>query len=226
MRHFLYATLLVLAARPAWAADEPKPNALTGKEIADGWVLLFDGETTFGLKVEGEVKVADGALVLGGEKASSVQAACAFGDFELKLDYRFEEGKQRGQLRLDRASNGTVHDLPVLTAGLPVWHHGIIRVEGRNESADFKGGLDGKAKFGKKFAAPLGRTTVALQVPAEDKLSVRNLKLRPLGTASLFNGKDLIGWKKPSDGKAKFVVTRDGWLNVLSGPGDLQTEGQ
>lgn len=32
----------------------PSPaNTLTPKEIADGWILLFDGKTTFGWKIEG-----------------------------------------------------------------------------------------------------------------------------------------------------------------------------
>ena len=39
----LLASLLATAT-----AAEPKPNALTEKEIADGWILLFDGESTFG----------------------------------------------------------------------------------------------------------------------------------------------------------------------------------
>src|SRR5438874_756540 len=65
----LLAALFVAAM--GHAAEPAKPNALTPKEIADGWVMLFDGETTFGWKTEGTVKVEDGKLVLGGEKAAS-----------------------------------------------------------------------------------------------------------------------------------------------------------
>ena len=48
---------------------------------------------------------------------------------------------------------------------------------------------------------------------------------------SLFNAKDLTGWKefkstKEKKVKSKFTVTKEGWLNVKNGPGDLQTEGQ
>ena len=45
---FLAALLLFAAALPAAAQDKAKPNTLTPKEIADGWILLFDGETTYG----------------------------------------------------------------------------------------------------------------------------------------------------------------------------------
>jgi len=47
----------------------------------------------------------------------------------------------------------------------------------------------------------------------------------------LFNGKDLSGWKvfpgaKDRKVASKFTVTKEGWLNVKDGPGDLQTDGQ
>jgi hypothetical protein len=56
----------------------------------------------------------------------------------------------------------------------------------------------------------------------------RNVKLRPAGMAPLFNGKDLTGWKvfEGKGRKSKFTVTREGWLNVKDGPGDLQSTGQ
>jgi hypothetical protein len=43
---------------------------------------------------------------------------------------------------------------------------------------------------------------------------------------SLFNGKDLTGWKEFPGRKSKFSVTKEGWLHISNGPGDLQTEGQ
>ena len=53
MRHF---ALVCLLAVPVFADEKAKPNTLTPKEIEDGWILLFDGETTFGWKVDGEAK--------------------------------------------------------------------------------------------------------------------------------------------------------------------------
>ncbi|HZZ72146.1 MAG TPA: family 16 glycoside hydrolase [Pirellulales bacterium] len=57
------------AANPA--AEKMPHNALTKAEIADGWILLFDGETLFGWEpgAKGEWKVADGAIhSAGGEQ--------------------------------------------------------------------------------------------------------------------------------------------------------------
>ena len=51
MSRLLAACAVLAFAFPASADDkQPKPNTLTAKEIADGWILLFDGETTFGWK--------------------------------------------------------------------------------------------------------------------------------------------------------------------------------
>ena len=48
----------------------------------------------------------------------------------------------------------------------------------------------------------------------------------PLHTESLFNGKDLTGWKEFPGKKSKFSVTKEGTIHLEDGPGDLQTEGQ
>jgi hypothetical protein len=63
-------------------------------------------------------------------------------------------------------------------------------------------------------------------VDPDGQLLLRNLKLRPHGLTSIYNGKDLTGWKEHPGRKSKFSVTKEGWLNVKDGPGDLQTEGQ
>src|SRR2546423_14647417 len=64
--------VLVLLAVPAFADEKAKPNTLTPKELADGWILLFDGETTFGWTAEGDAEVAGGVLTLGGSKATTL----------------------------------------------------------------------------------------------------------------------------------------------------------
>jgi Domain of Unknown Function (DUF1080) len=70
---------LLLAIMPGWAADPAKPNTLTPKEVADGWLLLFDGETTFGWKIDGTAQVKDGTIVVGGDKETTVATTTAFG---------------------------------------------------------------------------------------------------------------------------------------------------
>ncbi|MBI1895900.1 MAG: DUF1080 domain-containing protein, partial [Acidobacteria bacterium] len=49
----------------ACACLSAQVNSLTPKEISDGWILLFDGESLFGWTPEGkaEWQIAGGALV-------------------------------------------------------------------------------------------------------------------------------------------------------------------
>src|SRR5947209_12088919 len=65
-------------ASPATAAEKPKPPMICPEDIAKGWILLFDGETTYGWKTEGSVSVKDGVLKVGGEKAGAVETTTAF----------------------------------------------------------------------------------------------------------------------------------------------------
>lgn len=86
MRPLLYAGLLALLAGRACAAEEAKPNTLTPKEVADGWLLLFDGETTFGWKVDGPAKVENGVFVLA--EGGQAEPTTLFGDCEMAWEWR------------------------------------------------------------------------------------------------------------------------------------------
>src|SRR5262245_49946231 len=86
MRSPSAVVILLLLALPLPAADAPKPNTLTAKEIEDGWLLLFDGETTFGWSSEGAVMVENGSLVLDG--MARAVTTTAFGPCELLFESR------------------------------------------------------------------------------------------------------------------------------------------
>lgn len=58
MRRAILAVLLF--ANPGFAQA---PHKLTPAEARDGWILLFDGETTLGWDVEGDVKILNGRIV-------------------------------------------------------------------------------------------------------------------------------------------------------------------
>ncbi|VTS04286.1 3-keto-disaccharide hydrolase [Tuwongella immobilis] len=60
----------------------------------------------------------------------------------------------------------------------------------------------------------------------DSQLSIHSLTYTPIAGQSLFDGKSLAGWTVFPDRKSKFTVTPEGWLNVIDGPGDLQTVGQ
>jgi hypothetical protein len=93
-----------MAAVTAVAAintDDPAPNALTDREKADGWKLLFDGRTTQGWrgvkkdKAPDGWQAVDGALVRtagGGDIVTNEQ----FQNFELVFDWKVAEGANSG----------------------------------------------------------------------------------------------------------------------------------
>lgn len=201
------AVFLLLLPLPLLRADDrpaAMANHLTTTEIQQGWILLFDGKTTFGWKVDGEATVTDGWLVLGGKRETVAETTTALPAGELRAEIaatpqppRFEgwvgaalrprDGKRQQSIDLRRQP---VH----------------LRVPESEASA----------------------LPVRFVVPAGSTLSLRSVAWKPAGATPLFNGKDLTGWKQfqanPKQARSRFSVTREGWLNVKDGPGDLQTE--
>ena len=221
MRTTLAFLFALLASGPAFADDKPKPNTLTPKEIADGWLMLFDGETTFGWKIDGDAEVKDGALVLGKGKKTAATPTTQFVAYDLRME---TEGV--GKFQFKDASSESAFGL----LGQPTIVDLKVRVEagGSDTSTTLSVGPDKVARI----TAEVSTSTPAamtIQAPAGGSLVIKSIKVKPHGTKPLFNGKDLTGWKVFNDPKrmnTKFEVTTDGELSAKNGPGDLQTEGQ
>lgn len=80
-------------------------NELTEKENREGWVLLFDGQTTNGWRNFKEDQVNDGWQVYdgnliaqgkGGDLGGDIITVDRFGDFELSLEWAISEGGNSG----------------------------------------------------------------------------------------------------------------------------------
>ena len=110
MRSLLGTVVFLSMAVCVHSADTEKSNTLTPKEIEEGWILLFDGKTTFGWKTEGEAKVEGEALHLGG--AAQATPTTQFGDCELRLEYS-------GSARLVFEGRGNNSTLDLVS---PAWH--------------------------------------------------------------------------------------------------------
>lgn len=222
MSRLLLALGLVLAVRTAFADDKPMPAALTPKEIAEGWILLFDGETTYGWKIEGESSVKDGALVLGGSKKTVTTPTTQFfaGDFKMESDgvAAIHLKEKNGESEIGFTNQPTVLDLKVR-----------ISRDGSDTSSQIQVGPD-KIVRKQAEAETDGPAALSIVVPAGAPFTIKSLKFRPYGAKSLFNGKNLDGWKvtqsDPKRNATKFEVTKDGELSARNGPGDLQTEKQ
>lgn len=106
----LTATLLLALALPALACaqDEAPPNTLTSQEKANGWTLLFDGETTDGWRgynreafPERGWTVDDGTLLIRGSDdgtplGGDIVTTETYDDFVLKLEWKISEGGNSG----------------------------------------------------------------------------------------------------------------------------------
>jgi hypothetical protein len=240
MRRSIGSVMMLLLSMPAWAADpEPaKTPPLTPKEIADGWILLWDRETTFGWNIEGNASVTLDMLLLGGEKATTMKTTTEFGDFILKFRYAGEAASESKLVLFGREY--ALRSVQDLGAKKGDWIHAEYTVERvgttrRSVSRTYSvisilGLRTIRTGRGDESDYPVDegaiRTSIDFRVPAGSRLGLRDIKLKPLGTKSIFNGKDLAGWKEFPGRKSKFRVNDRGELNVKDGPGDLQTEGQ
>jgi hypothetical protein len=231
--------LLLLSTLAAYSADEKlaKPNALTPKEIADGWILLFDGESTFGCSVEGEAKVENGMLVVGGEKQATIPIG--FGFFESSWQYRWEgnDAPEVGvRLFGKQGTSRFTNSMKLAPITGEQWN--TARFQINPSLGPGGGGRSGRKEIAGPFVDTLtvtippprgrGRFEVQIHVPEKSRLLLRNLKVKPLGLSPIFNGKDLTGWKEihTDRTKSKFGVNDKGELIIKNGPGDIQSEGQ
>jgi hypothetical protein len=224
MKSLIWSLGVLLATSPISGAEKSKANTLTAKEIADGWVLLFDGKTSFGWKTTGNVKVKAGTLVLGNGMASRAATTTFFSDFELKFEFH-QKGvfNTRASGELGLFGGETLR----LSAFLDDWIQATVRFSGGQFSAQYsyKGSTEYTQKAKRKEGLPFPLTFI---IPAKVNIAFRNIKLKPLGLKPIFNGKDLTAWKpfKGKRYKSRFAISKKGELTIKNGPGDLQTTGQ
>jgi len=238
------------AAKAASAVVKDAPHPLTAAELADGWISLFDGQTLFGWKAHSKADwaVKDGAIkVTGGEKGllcTSVQ----FDNYVLKADFRAAKDTNSGLflrtapvLGMDDVKT-KCYELNIAPPDNPFPSGSFVsRLKGKEvperagEWQSFQATLDG-SKCSVKLngetvleytdPAPAHRGYIGLQLNT-GTCEFKNIKLKPLGLESLFNGKDLTGWKNHPESKSTFTVTPQGEIHVTStGRGALESSKQ
>lgn len=214
MRRVFSLVAVLHLAIPASLAEEAKPNTLTPKEIADGWLLLFDGETTFGWKIDGDVKIEQGVMELGGTQDTTATLTIPFGYANLGFE-AFTDDAKDAQLTFNAYKGPFIHVAPPREKG---WHQFGAQVT----TDDISVWARGSKGFG-VIDITQPRTHIAFHVPAGQKLLLRRIVCRARDFTPIFNGKDLTGWKEFPGQKSKFTV-EDGELHIKNGKGDLQTE--
>ncbi|HOW68218.1 MAG TPA: DUF1080 domain-containing protein [Candidatus Paceibacterota bacterium] len=237
---------LALVSPPAIAAEKPS-NILPPQEVADGWIQLFDGETLFGWAPRGDARweVREGAIhYVPGSGGGFLCTTTEFADFKLHTEFWIDDqansgiflrGPAQGELALgnvyevnlfdahEKWPTGSINEVAKARAAQKTagrWNDLDITAEGDHLRVTLNGETTVDARDSK-----LSRGILALQnYQGKGHVRFRNLKLKPLGLTSIFNGKDLTGWKEIPGRKSVYSVTPEGWLNVKNGNGDLQSE--
>ena len=227
----LFIAFTLLAALPRLApAQEAIPERLSKMEYQDGWLRLFDGATTFGWQSggAGDWKVENGALTSPDSGESMISSASQFADFEMNIAVESDNGIH---YFFSDAANDEDNKPKLTNIDAAMWgpndpkiipHLITIRAIGTQMVIS----RDGKSP--RKFKRKNLRSAIVFRVDHPRGVSgttrIRSVKLRPLNLPSIFNGKDLMGWKPLPGHKSVFSVTRDGWLNIKNGNGDIETQ--
>ena len=223
------------------------PNTLSPQEVRQGWILLWDGETTFGWEALGEAEWQTGNGVLSAASGNSGWLATngQFADYLLKLEYRTAADGNSGVF-LRSLKEGEPHETgyelqicdshPSYTTGSLVnhlkakpvatdpdrWQSYEISVQGDHFVVRLNGEQILDARTEAHRTGHLG-----LQYNQGKSIEFRNIKLKPLGLEPIFDGESLQGWRKvdrPDKPMPHQWSVREGRIHVEKGAGQLETE--
>ncbi|MCA9202342.1 MAG: DUF1080 domain-containing protein, partial [Planctomycetales bacterium] len=234
------ATVEPVASRP------PLPKPLSAELLAAGWVALFDGETLFGWEKGSDAnwRVESGVIAVDGGERGLLCTTAEFANYELHVEFRSAKGTNSGVfLRTPLVTSPDdittkCYELNIADSDNPFPTGSLVKrakAEGNFDSDDWQtfdvtvdGGqvnvkLDGAEILTYTDPNPVGRGRIGLQLN-EGLVEFRNVRLRPLGATSIFNGQDLSGWKTYPEMASRFTVNEQGELHVADGRGHLETE--
>ena len=218
------------------------PRLLSADELQEGWISLFDGSTLFGWQraTDANWRVENGAIVVDQGELGLLCTKTQFANYVLRLDFRSAPGTNSGIFLhtppqpKDPASD--CYELNIADSDNPFPTGSLVKrrkAPGSFDSQDWQSYeitvnqdrvrimLDGQQVLDYTDPHPLGRGHIGLQLN-QGRVEFRNIKLRPLGLVSIFNGQDLTGWKAYPEGSVS-TVTEAGHLSVRGGPGMLET---
>lgn len=200
-----------------------------GQETAEGgWINLFDGETPFGWTAFGDAhwKAVDGVLVCEEGSGGWIATTSQFADFELEARVRVKAGASSGlALRAALEGHPTENGTVVVWLSEPEnssspWREVHVIARGNEVRAT----IDGAAVEGLSAKRGRGHIGLLYHHNNQGKIEVSQIRLRPLGLTSLFNGADLTGWNIIPGHKSEFSVV-EGALNIQNGNGQIETAG-
>ena len=202
----------------------------------DGWINLFDGETLFGWTQFGDAEweVEDGMLEASKGTGGWLASTCQFADFELSAKVSIKPGCStglvlRGGLEGHADENGStviyIADPEPKDTKRVKWedvpcHEIAVKAVGGSIEAT----IDGKAVAGLTTGRTRGHIGIQYHHNNRAKVTIAELKLRPLNVKPIFNGETLDGWNTIPGRPSVFKVV-DGAINITDGPGQIETAG-
>ena len=224
-------------------------NELTDEEVANGWILLFDGETLFGWEpaTPANWRVADGTIQVSAGEKGLLHTTSRFSDYLLSLEFRTTPATNSGiflrtlpvptdvlrhcyELNIAPADNAfptgsfvgrqKVENYP-LTDGETEWH----RYDVLAQKDHFEVRIDGKLVLEYDDPEPIAIGHIGLQLN-EGAVAFRDIKLRPLGGQMLLEDRRLDRWDDSLQRESSFSLDEHGVLSVQGGPGQLATRQQ
>ena len=226
---------------------------LSEVEIADGWLALFDGETTFGWSAASKANwtVRDGEVHVSEGERGLLRTTTQFDDFDLKLEFKISETTNSGifvrtspkpsdpagdcfeinlagpgQSQFTTGSLVNRKRAESVSEGVDDWFENWHRCRIVADGARMQIWIDDVQTMNYQDPAGeacIGRGFIALQLNS-GPASFRKIRLKPLNIDPIFNGSDLSGWKTDQKRDSEFKVTQSGELNILSGRGQIETE--
>ena len=226
----------------------PFENPINPTEAQDGWISLFDGHSLMGWNRNADGanwSVKNGVITADDGPIDLLCTSIPFADFELDIDFRMEaDGNSGVFLRtLARPEEVTRDCYEVNIADSHPDGFTTGAIVGREKTAEPVIGSGGWKTFhiiceGPQVTVYLDGDLLMQHVDETDgfkpsgliglqknagKVEFRNIRLKPLGMESLFNGKDLTGWRVVPGHKSEFTVS-DGEIQVKNGLGFLESE--
>ena len=159
--------------------------------------------------------MADGVISVSEGEKGLLRTTSEFADYVLKVDFRSPAGTNSGvflrtpavptdpaidcyelniadrrSARFPPAASSSAQEGDRRARHAPTGGPSTCKAEGGH----FTVALDGQQVLDYTDPKPLGRGLIGLQFNS-GKVEFRNVKLKPLGLESMFNGKDLTGWQ-------------------------------
>lgn len=220
--------------------------------LRDGWLNLFDGQSTWGWFTVGNAdwRVVDKTIRVDSGDPSFLCTSFQIADYELMIDFKCPTTTNSGVFLRSVANprdvlkdcyelNIAPPDNPFPTGSLvqrhkveptlagdiaaDEWHTLIALVEG----ASVRVRLDDKPLVEYTDPHPLGRGHICLQ-HRTGSIQFRNILMRPLGLANLSTGEDWkSSWRMDDQISSKLqVVSSDEGLQLKGGPGQVESTAQ